>query len=121
MEAVSRASAGKGALKTGVYHACQLSAAGFGFQYKFELLEGGTYKMFDKTGTYRFDPETNGIYFLSGDIKGYKGVFTRVDHVNNTRKLMIVLSFHADAAVPDTLALDKKPGGYYQYAYFQGE
>lgn len=107
--------------RTGVYHAYQLSGAGYGFQYKFELLRNGQYKMFNKTGDYHYDPATHVIRFTSGGLKDYTGIFTRVNHVNNTRKLMIVLDFHGDGIVPDTLGLGKKPGGYYQYAYYQGE
>ena len=77
--------------------------------------------MYDKVGEYRYDASSNGIHFLFGSIKDYKGVFTRVDHVNDTRKLMIVFDFHEMATTPDTLALGEKPGGYFQYAYFQGE
>ena len=107
----------KGNFKTGVYHAYQLSSAGFGFQYKFEIKDEGEYIMFDKTGTYEYEPSTNVIKFLTGGLKEFNGVFTRVDHVNESRKLMIVLDFNG--GIPDTLNLDKKPGGYYQYAYFQ--
>jgi len=110
-----------GSFKSGVYHAYQLSGAGFGFQYKFELLDNGQYTMFNKTGNYNYDPATNVIRFTSGGLKDFTGIFTRIDHVNNTRKLMIVLDFHGDGVAPDTLALGKKPGGYYQYAYYQGE
>ena len=107
----------KGNFKTGVYHAYQLSSAGYGFQYKFEIKEGGEYIMFDKKGTYEYEPSTNVIKFLTGGLKEFYGVFTRVDHVNESRKLMIVLDFNG--GVPDTLNLGKKPGGYYQYAYIQ--
>lgn len=86
------------------------------FQYKIELLDG-EYKMFDKTGSYDFDPATNLIRFTSGGMKDYNGVFTRVDHLNESRNLMIVLDFQG--GIPDTLNLGEKPGGYYQYAYFQ--
>lgn len=103
----------------GVYHAYQLSGAGYGFQYKFELVNDHQYKMFDKTGEYTYEPATKIIRFTSGGIKDFAGIFTRINHVNDTRKLMIVLDING--AVPDTLALGKKPGGYYQYAYYQGE
>lgn len=106
----------KGDLKLGTYHIHQLSAAGFAFQYKIELLDG-EYKMFDKTGSYEFDPATNHIRFTSGGLKDFNGVFTRVDHLNESRNLMIVLDFQGE--IPDTLKLGEKPGGYYQYAYFQ--
>lgn len=118
---VNKSQIAGGLFKTGVYHAYQLSGAGYGFQYKFELLDNGEYKMFNKTGSFSYEPATNVIRFTSGGLKDYTGIFTRVDHVNNTRKLMIVLDFHGDGVVPDTLALGKKPGGYYQYAYYQGE
>ncbi|MCC9167223.1 hypothetical protein [Pontibacter harenae] len=106
----------EGQLKPGVYHIHQLSAAGFTFQYKIELLNG-EYKMFDKTGSYEFDPATNVIRFTSGGIKGFNGVFTRIEHLNESRNLMIVLDFQG--GIPDTLKLGEKPGGYYQYAYYQ--
>lgn len=118
---VKETSVPKGSIKLGTFHAYQLSGAGFGYQYKFDLLENGEYIMFDKKGTYAYDGETNVIRFTSGGLKDYTGVFTRVNHVNDTRKVMIVLDFHGDGAIPDTLALGKKPGGYYQYAYYQGE
>lgn len=110
-----------GSFKTGVYHAFQLSGAGYGFQYKFELMGDNQYKVFNKTGSYEFDPYTSVIRFTSGGLKDFTGIFTRTGYNNNTRKLMIVLDFHGDGSVPDTLALGKKPGGYYQYAYYQGK
>ncbi len=109
--------ASRGDFQQGVYHAYQLSATGFGFQYKFELIDNGEYIMFDKKGNYEYDPSTNVIKFLTGGMKEFNGVFTRVDHVNENRKLMIVLDFNG--GIPDTLNLGKKPGGYYQYAYIQ--
>lgn len=112
---------GGGSFKTGVYQAYQLSGAGYGFQYKFELMDNNEYKMFNKTGSYEYDPSTSVIRFTSGGLKNFTGIFTRTDYNNNTRKLMIVLDFHSDGSVPDTLALGKKPGGYYQYAYYQGK
>ena len=103
----------------GLYHVYQLSGAGYGYQYKFELLENGTYKMFDKTGSYTFDSDKKVIHFTSGGLKDFTGIFTRTEYLNENRKLMIVLDFHGDNAVPDTNSLGKKPGGYYQYAYLQ--
>lgn len=103
----------------GLYHVYQLSGAGYGYQYKFQLLENGGYKMFDKTGNYTFDANNKVIHFTSGGLKDYTGIFTRISYLNENRKLMIVLDFHGDGAVPDTNALGKKPGGYYQYAYLQ--
>jgi hypothetical protein len=104
---------------TGLYHVYQLSGAGYGYQYKFELLENGTYKMFDKTGSYTFDARKKVIHFTSGGLKDFTGIFTITDYLNENRKLMIVIDFHGDGAVPDTTTLGKKPGGYYQYAYLQ--
>jgi hypothetical protein len=115
---VATPSAGEG-LTAGVYHAYQLSGSGFGYQYKFELTDNGQYKMFDKTGSYVFDAPTKVIRFTSGALKDYVGIFTRNAYLNENRKLMIVIDFHGDGAVPDTTALGKKPGGYYQYAYLQ--
>ena len=115
--AQQEAQASEGDFTLGEYHVHQLSAAGFMFQYKLELLNGGEYKMFDKTGAYEFEPATNIIRFTSGGLKDYNGVFTRVEHLNEARNLMIVLDFQG--GVPDTLKLGEKPGGYYQYAYLQ--
>lgn len=102
----------------GVYHVHQLSAGGFAFQYKLQLMDNGEYKMFDKIGNYTYDPSTEIIKFTSGGIKDYNGVFTKTDHLNESRNLMMVLDFQG--GIPDTNALGKKPGGYYQYAYYKG-
>ena len=113
--------AAEAAAPVGLYHVYQLSGAGYGYQYKFELMENGDYKMFDKTGSYTFDAEKKVIHFTSGGLKDFTGIFTRTNYLNENRKLMIVLDFHGDGAVPDTNALGKKPGGYYQYAYLQSK
>jgi len=111
----------KASAPLGLYHVYQLSGAGYGYQYKFELLENETYKMFDKTGNYMFDADKKVIHFTSGGLKGFTGIFTRTEYLNENRKLMIVLDFHENSTVPDTTTLGKKPGGYYQYAYLQAK
>ena len=103
----------------GTYHVYQSSAMGYSFQHKFELKPDGKYVIYDKEAAFSFEPETRTVRFSGGSLNGYVGVLTRTDYLNEERKPMIVLDFHENASVPDTLSLDKKPVGYFQYAYLQ--
>ena len=96
----------------GKYNVYQNDAAGFSYQYTFNLTTN-SYFLNGKTGTYRYDKSGKVIQFISGPLKGFAGVY-RPFSENEQDPPTIIINPGSD--VPDLKAVNKG----YQYGYFKG-
>ncbi|WP_266366361.1 hypothetical protein [Tellurirhabdus rosea] len=97
----------------GTYSVYQSDGRRFKFQYEFRLLDRNRYQLYDKVGTYRYNPATKVLRFITGSLTAFTGLYYTKGRNNDEGKPAIALSW--DGQVPD---LANAFGADLQYAYF---
>ncbi|RYY97848.1 MAG: hypothetical protein EOO11_09735 [Chitinophagaceae bacterium] len=98
----------------GKYSVYQNGGAGFAYQYALTVNSYNSYTLNGKTGRSAYDARTHAVRFLSGPLKGFRGLYRPFHPKNDQEPPTIVID--PRGGIPDL----ERPWTGYQYAYYKG-